>query len=157
MTSDEFEKVQQEWAVPALSSLVRDCQRKYLRAASHLQVRGDHLGRLRHASTHGGLDLSPLFPFWHAVCDRYRSDRYDPQQGLFQNHETTVAEQWGHFVYHELFPALYQEDEGVRNALRAVELLPSRSARGAAKALLHYAEDMALPGETPPWDPTEQD
>lgn len=157
MTNDEFEKVQQEWAVPALSSLVRGCLRRYLRAASLLQVRGDHLGKLRHASTHGGQDLSPLFRFWHAVCDRYRSDRYDPQQGLFQDHEAAVVEQWGHFIYHELFPALYQEDEGVRNVLRAVELLPSRSASGAAEALVRYAEDMALPGDTPPWDPSERD
>ncbi len=157
MTREEFARAQREWTIPALSSLVRRCIDRYLGAVRLLQIRGEPAGVLEHARREGGLDLGPLLPFWNAVCDRYRSERYDAQGELFGDEVKARLDAWSRFVYHELFPALCREDEIVRNVLRAVALLPSRARRGAAEALVRYAEDMALPEGLPIWDPANPD
>jgi hypothetical protein len=157
MNREEFARSQREWTIPALSGLVRDCIGRYLSALRLLQIGGEPAGVLEHARRNGGLDLGPLLPFWSVVCDRYRSERYDGQGDLFGDEEKARLDAWSRFVYHELFPALCREDEFVRNVLRSVGLLPSRSPRAAAEALLRYAEDMAMPEGLPLWDPANPD
>ena len=157
MNIEQLERVQQEWAQPALSGLVRDCERRYLRAARLLQVRSDEISRLQRASSEGGSELSSLLPFWSALCARYRKVEFDAQASLFQEHDAEVRDHWGRFVYREMWPALCREDECVRNVLRAIGLLHSRSRAAAAAALVRFVEDMALPLEPSPVDETDGD
>lgn len=157
MTPEEFARAQQEWAMPVLSSLIEKCLRRYLRAANLLQLRDEQFEKLHKAIIDGGWDLSALNSLWQTVCDRFGEEVYDPQLEIFRDHDTAMLEKWGEFLHQRLLPALCREDECVRDVLRAVELLPSKSRHGAARALAHYVEDMILPGERPPWARTEED
>ena len=149
MNREEFELAQQEWARPALSSLLSNCYERFLRAADLVNLRGEVPERIRRARIEGGTNLRPLFPAWNLICERYRNERYVPQLGLFREHKDEVLEDWGQFVYWELFPALVRENEFVRNVLRAIELLPCHSPDKAAAALVLYISEMELPNRRP--------
>ncbi len=151
MTPEDFVRAQQEWAVPVLSSLIEKCLRRYLGAARLLELRGDLVEKLQKAASDGGADLSPLNSLWITICDRFGEEIYDPQLELFRDHDTVMLDKWGVFLYQKLIPALCRDDECVRNVLRAVELLPSRSRHGAARALAHFVEEMVLPDQLPSW------
>jgi len=142
---------QQEWAVPALSSLVEKSLRRYLGAARLLELRGELVEKLQKAAFDGGCDLSPLDSLWHTVRDRFGEELYDPQLELYRDHDTVMLEKWGVFLYQKLIPALCRDDECVRNVLRAVELLPSKSRHAAARALVHFVQEMVLPDQLPSW------
>lgn len=157
MTPEEFARAQQEWAVPVLSTLIEKCLRRYLRAAGLLQLRDQQFEKLHKASIDGGWDLSSLKALWQTACDRFGEEVYDPQLELSRDHDTAMLDKWGEFLYQRLLPALCREDECVRDVLRAVELLPSKSRHGAARALAHFVEEMILPGERPPWARIEED
>lgn len=157
MNIAQLERLQEEWAQPALGSLVQSCRRRYLRAANLLQVRNDEVSRLRGASPEGGADLSPLLPFWSTDCSRYRKEAFDPQEDLFREHGVEIRARWRGFVYQELWPMLYREAECVRNVLRGIGLLRSLSSTAAVAALVRFVEDLELPLEHGPGNDVEDE
>ena len=83
------------------------------------------------------------------------SERYDAQVTLFEDHDIHVQKDWGTFVYWEVFPNLLDDDELVRNILRALGGLSCRSPEEAALTVRLYINEMALPTAPPPWAPEE--
>lgn len=156
MTKDEFALAQEQGTRSDLSTLVTRCKRRFLKAAHLVNAKGQVIDRIERSLVGGLTDLTPLLPAWRLVCERYRDDRYDPQENLFQPHEAEVLERWGQFVYWSLLPSLLREDEFVRNVLRALELLPSRSPTQAADAVFHHIAEMNLPCGTGAWDYPEE-
>jgi DNA-binding GntR family transcriptional regulator len=128
----------------ALSSLVDRCARRFVSAADLVGVKGREIERLRRSRYEGGTDLSRLLEGWDVLCTRYRRERYDAQASLIEDHGDQETRRWSEFLYWELFPSLEQEDEFVRNVLRAVELLPSRSPARAAAAIRHHLQEITL-------------
>ncbi len=155
MTLREFALAQQEDGRRALSSLLMDCMRRFLAAASLVDLNGPIVQRIRDAKYSGNVDLAPLFPAWDLICERYRRERFDPQATLFKEHGADVLERWGQFLHWELFPSLLRENEFVRNILRASGLLPCHSKDGSISAICHHITEMSLPSDRPPWDNAE--
>lgn len=152
MTRDEFIEFQHDETRRALSDLVNDCKRRFLEAAKLVGIRSPVIKGIEDALHNGHVDMAPLLPAWEVICKRYRDERFDPQTSLFKDHHAESIELWGRFLYQELFPDLVQENEFVRNVLRAVQLLPCQSPPEAASALSHYLKEMSLPFRQPPWD-----
>jgi hypothetical protein len=145
MNRDAFARLQHAQAAPALHCLAMSCRRRFLSAAALVELRGPVVDSLRDFGVSQGLDVALLLGAWERVCERYLSERYDPQTSLFQAHDRQVERAWGVFLYQHLLPELVRNDELVRNVLRALGGLPSRAPKAAAEAVeLHLAE-MSLP------------
>jgi hypothetical protein len=157
MTREEFAVIQRDGMSNALTGLIRDCLRRFLKAARLVSLKGPVVEGLENASRSGSIDLTPLLPAWHLICKRYREERFDAQAKLFQDQSTEALEGWGQFIQWELFPSLLREDEFVRNVLRVSLLLPCDSTAEAASAILHHVREMNLPYGEPAWDSTEAD
>lgn len=155
MTCDDLGRIQREGTKQALLALVMLCRRRFLRSADLVGIRGAAIERLRQFGVHDAVDLEPLVPAWRLLCDRYLSERFDPQLGLFSDPDTEAATAWERFVYQQLFAELVREDEFVRNVLRALGCLPCQSPQQAAAAVRQYLSEMTLPSAPPPWAPEE--
>ena len=57
----------------------------------------------------------------------------------------------------DAFPTLLQDDELVRNVLRALGAIPCTDAKLAVLALTATLTNMTLPAQRPPWAPETQD
>ncbi|RJP24371.1 MAG: hypothetical protein C4520_04195 [Candidatus Abyssobacteria bacterium SURF_5] len=152
MTVEELARLQQKQAGQALYSLFMKCRRRFLRSAELLCIRSESIGKLQDLEA---TDMTPLVSVWEAICGRYLAERYTPQLPLFQDHDTETREDWEKFINLEMFPRLVNEDEVVRNILRAMGGLPCKSPRGAASAVCSYIDEMVLPGVPPLWAPEE--
>ncbi|HLJ48970.1 MAG TPA: hypothetical protein VKU01_23300 [Bryobacteraceae bacterium] len=152
MTLEAFTKMQRDDGRRGLSSLLQDCVRRFLAAASLVGAEGPAIKRIQDARYEGNVDLTPLFPIWDLICERYRKERFDAQASLFKEHSQDVLERWGQFLHWELSPLFLRENEFVRNVLRAVDLLPCRSREQVVSAMYQYISDMSLPYQRPPWD-----
>jgi hypothetical protein len=152
MTLREFALAQQEDGRRALSSLLENCIRRYLLAASLVEVSGPIIERIRDAKYSGNIDLAPLFPAWNVICERYRGERFNPQATLFKEHGANELERWGQYLHWHLFPTLLRENEFVRNVLRVTGLLPCNSVNDSAFTLCHHVREMHLPNERPVTD-----
>jgi hypothetical protein len=149
---DAFTLMQQDDGRRGMSCLLQDCVRRFLAAAALVGLDGPTIKRIQDARYEGNLDLTPLCPIWNLICERYRNERFDPQESLFKEHSQDVLERWGQFLHWELFPLFLRENEFVRNVLRAVGLLPCRSREQVVSTMCQYVSDMSLPYHRPPWD-----
>lgn len=152
MTRREFAAYQKAHACEALSWLANDCIKRYLAAARLVGLQGAIADRIAEARCKGGQDLTPLLTVWDAVCERYRDERFDAQESLFEAHDAEVRREWSEFVHWKLFPRLLREDEFVRNVLRALRLLPCRDIADVVTALRCHVFEMTLPDDDPPRD-----
>ncbi|HEV3276301.1 MAG TPA: hypothetical protein VG860_05750 [Terriglobia bacterium] len=152
MTPEEFAVVQRDDMRYALSNLIHDCLRRFLKAAQLVSLRGPVIDAIDKARFESRIDLTPLLPAWGLICQRYRQERFDAQGKLFEDQSRHALERWSHYLHWELFPSLVREDEFVRNVLRVSLLLPCRSTMDAASALCHQIAEMNLPYGTPMWD-----
>ncbi|PWC91932.1 hypothetical protein [Azospirillum sp. TSO5] len=155
MTRDELAAFQADRAKTDLFALYSLCRRRFLRAAALLELPRDRLGPIAAMGGWEPVELAPLMPAWSILCRRYREEGYDPQINLFAPSASTPAEAWSHFVHHRLFPTLAQDDELVRNVLRAVGATPCRSSANAAEALCLRLTEMTLSDTPSPWAPEE--
>ena len=145
LTNKEFSDLQSEDRRRALSSLLDNCIRRFRLAGNLVGIDGPVFKKICDAGYTGNIDLSPLYGAWEVICTRYRQERFDQQSSLFKDHKAESLELWGQFLHWELFPHLLQENEFVRNVLRAVGLLPCGSKHEAASALSHHLSEMSLP------------
>jgi len=157
MTRDEFVVAQHDGMRDALSNLIDQCSRRFLKAAHLVNLRGPIIEGIDKAKYGGNIDLTPLLPAWEVICERYRQERLEFQGQLFQDHASYVLERWSQFLYWELLPALLEDDEFVRNVLRVSMLLPCHSTEGAAAAICHQLSELHLPYGTPAWDSPEKE
>jgi hypothetical protein len=155
MTLEAFTARQHDDGHRALSCLLQDCTRRFLAAAALVGVEGPTIKRIQDARYEGNVDLTPLYPIWDLICERYRRERFDAQESLFREHSQDVLVRWGQFLHWELFPLFLRENEFVRNVLRAVGLLPCRSREQVVSAMYQYVSDMGLPYQRPPWDSSD--
>ena len=151
MTEMNLTKYQSENANQNLLDLARSCRCRFLRAANLLEINNENIHALELAYSNT-IDLRPLRPAWVHLCERYNTERVDFHPRLLNEFVDDVIQSWSKFVYHDLFPKLDQDDEFVRNVLRALDLIPSRSAENAAKFVYFYFDEMTLPDSPPPWD-----
>lgn len=156
MTRDELIRIQRRETKRELYALAMLCCRRFLRSAELVGMRGAVIDKLRQFGIHDAMDLGPLIPAWMLLCDRYMSELYDPQLGLFADPETEALTAWVQFVYQKLFAKLVREDELVRNVLRALGCLPCQSPEQSAVAVCQYLSEMTLPSAPPPWAPEEE-
>ena len=157
MPFESLAELQEESTRNALSSLLSDCEERFLTAARLLQIANPVTDRIQESKSKGGTSLAPLYPMWHVICRRYRREFDGAQPSLFASDSGDLATKWGHFLHRRLFPRLVEEDEFVRNALRAVGLLPSKTPKTeASDALAHHVTEMTLPDTTPLWVPEEE-
>jgi hypothetical protein len=152
MTRDELIRTQRREIKREIYALAMLCRRRFLRSADLVGVRGAAIDRLRQVGLQDAVDLTPLFPAWQLLCDRYMAELYDPQLVLFADPETEALTAWLQFVYQKLFATLVREDEFVRNVLRALGSIPCQSPdQAAAAAVCQYLLEMPLPSKPPPW------
>lgn len=155
MTCDDLGRVQREGTKQTLFALAMLCRRRFLRPADVVGIRGAAIERLRQFGVHDAVNLEPLVPAWQVLCDRYLSERFDPQLGLFSDPDTEAATAWGRLMYQQLFAELVREDEFERNVLRAHGCLLCQSPEQAAASVRKYLAEMTLPSAPPPWAPEE--
>lgn len=156
MTQPDAEELYRESVRGALASLAIRCCTRFARAADLVQLRDAEIAKLRRMGHSEPIGTTLLYPAWRRLCARFLDERYDAQLALFgKNLAEHRAERFREFVYWELFPVLEEENELVRNVLRAVGGLPCTSKQDAADAVLQYFEEMTLPSARPRWTQEE--
>lgn len=135
MEPDELnKKIFAEWR-PALSCLLEDCRRRFVRAAQLLEINDSEIRRVQDASQ---VELRPLFEMFLELCDRYAKEVYTPQIDLFKSKDPLQI--WRTYYYHTMIPCLVANDDVVRNVLKATEILPSKHVGASMKALVDFAK-----------------
>lgn len=145
--------MQRAGATPCLYSLFDACRRKFLNAANLLEVRSPAIERLRSVGINTRIDLWPLLNPFVVLAERYIAAFFSPQGVLFPAPDGKEDERWSRYYHHVLLPHLLQQDELVRNVLRAVHALPCADPQGAASAISHFFAEMTLPETAPLWAP----
>ena len=142
----DFQKHQQETRRSYLSSLLRGCCEKYLKAADLVNLWGDEFNDIRAAWSEGEIDISPLFPFYEELSVGYRQQLF-PQSSILEDDEV----RWSRFFYWNLSPRLIRNDQFVRSLLIAVGLLSSKTNRDHRSLLLEYIPEMLSANPTTSW------
>jgi hypothetical protein len=150
---DDFREMQRAGAMPCLSSLFDACRRKFLNAANLLEVRSPAIERLRSVGVETRIDLWPMLNPFMVLAERYVAAFFSPQAALFPAPGGKEDERWSRYFHQVLLPHMLQQDELVRNVLRAVRALPCNDPPGAASAVGHYFAEMTLPETSPAWVP----
>ncbi len=150
---DEFREMQRDSAKHCLSSLFDASRWKFLNAANLLEVRSPAIERLRSVGIDIRINLGPLFNPFMVLAERYVVAFFSPQGELFPTPDGNWNERWNRYFHHVLLPHLLQQDELVRNVLRAVHALPCNDSRGAASVIGHFFAEMTLPETAPLWAP----
>ncbi len=141
--------VQHKQTHEVLSYLIMECRRKFLRGAELVEVRSVVIERLTHFGYKDLEDLDQLNPAWDCLCNRFMKERFDPQMLLFEDHDKAMKKSWGEFIYWEICPKLLEDDEVVRNILRASGGLPCKSKQNAGLFLYSYISEMTFPNSRP--------
>jgi len=144
MQLTDFQKHQQETRRSYLSSLLRGCCEKYLKAADLVNLWGDEFNDIRAAWSQGDIDISPLFPFFEELSVGYRQQLF-PQSSILEDDEV----RWSRFFYWNLSPRLIRDDQFVRSLLIAVGLLSSKTNRDHRSLLLEYIPEMLTANPIP--------
>lgn len=131
-------KIFAEWP-QTLPSLLARCQRRFVRAAQLLEINDSEIRRVRDASQ---VDIRPLLEMYLELCDRYVKEVHTPQIDLFKNKDP--IELWRTYFYHTILPNLVENDDVVRNVLKATEILPSAKVGASMMALVESAKCITL-------------
>lgn len=151
LAHEELLVAQSSHRASALAGLVSSCRERFLQSARLLEIESPVIALLRERGDNEAAELGPLLPLWQVICNRYRTELYDPQITFFVDPATQVRDEWQGFFHYRLLPRLLESDEFLRNVLRAVGWLPCESSTGAADALRQHAAEMTLPSSTPVW------
>ena len=146
MHIDEFRLRQQQTAARDISSLVMSCRRKYLLAAHLLELQSPELAALTAFGVDSGIEAGPLMQPFAVLAEMYVERFFTSQIDLLPETTQSQDEKWGSYLFGVLIPTLLNDDEAVRNILRAVGALPSEQGRhSAAAALCERFSEMSLP------------
>ena len=124
MTPNTLVTDQRQNAGQALDALVRYCRDVYVRAAAVLEIQSEELAKLRNLGVVESINVTPLVPAYHKLCECYRRVLYDGHMALFPSDQKTPEETWWAWYYHDLAPELLGSPHFVRSVLRALGLLP---------------------------------
>ena len=116
-------------------------------------MRSPAIERLRSVGADTRIDLWPLLNPFMVLAERYVAAFFSPQDALFSAPGGKEDERWSRYFHHVLLPHLLQQDELVRNVLRAVRALPCNDPQGAASAVGQLFAEMTLPETAPLWAP----
>lgn len=154
MNVHNFRQEQQNKAVQDLNSLFWICRYKFLKAASLLELKGPVFDKLQRSGWDAAVDMSPLINMFGVLCERYVAQLFTPytQQVLSGLPDDDPDIKWRKYFHHVLVPHLIQDDEFVRNVLRATMTIPCKNPQLASEALVLRVSDMTLPETKPPWD-----
>lgn len=153
MHIDEFRAFQRKRAVIDLTSLLMACRRRFLQAASLLEMPTSGLAGLMSLGVDAPVDCEPLLGPFAILAERYVDLFFSPQADLLSEPGQGQGESWARYFHSVQMPLLLANDEVVRNLLRAVGALPSRQGEQAIAALGHYFAEMTLPETRPLWAP----
>ena len=131
------------------------CRRKFINAANLLEIRGPVINKLRDFGF-DRINLWPLMGMFKVVCERYIEEFYTGQEELFERHLGGQDMKWSRYWHHVLVPNLLQDDDFVRNVLRAMMAIPCKSPKQAGDALIQIILEMTLPETKPPWSPEDE-
>lgn len=154
MHIDDFRRVQRSGAAQNIHWLFMSCRRRFLDAARLLELNDSDFHKLI-SSGFDTVDLSPLMSMYGVLCDRYAEQFFTPQEDLFGSPADAQDSKWNAYFHHVLIPHLIQEDEFVRNILRAMMVIPCKNSQFSSLALLNHLSEMTLPETRPLWAPEE--
>lgn len=154
MHVQDFREKLRAGATDNLADLFRACRSRFLDAANLLELRSPAIDKLRDAGySEHPVDLWPLLRQFEVLTERYVDAFFSSQDALFPNPGDEQDVRWSRYFHHVLLPHLLQNDELVRNVLRAVRALPCNDSPGAASAVGQYFAEMTLPETAPTWGP----
>ena len=155
MHVDDLREKQRAGATADLFALVMACRRKFLNAARLLELRSPAIDRLHAMGAETAVDVWPLLRPFEVLTERYIAAFFTPQDALFPNPGDGQDVRWSRYFHHVLLPHLLQNDELVRNVLRAVRALPCNDSQAAAGTLAQLFSEMTLPETAPAWAPED--
>ena len=85
------------------------------------------------------------------IVRRYNAEVFSPQVDWIAPEETRPDVRWSRYYYYKLIPRLLEDNEFVRNILRATEALACKNHKKARVSLLTYGEEFVLPDTRPLW------
>ena len=150
MSLEETEQYQYDNRVSYLASLFGAAARHFLNAASLLEINSPVIKRLKEMEQ-ASVDMSPLFPLYDVIVRRYNAEVFSPQVDWIAPEETRPDVRWSRYYYYKLIPRPLEDNEFVRNVLRATEALACKSYKKARVSLLTYCEEFVLPDTRPLW------
>jgi len=145
MNISEFRRLQRQGSEQTLFELVMACRRKFLDAASLLEVRSSSLEKLSAFGYDTRVDLQPIRGPFTILSERYIDQFFSQQLLLFPTPADQQDAKWYRYFYHALKPNLLANDDVVRNILRAVEAIPSQKPEHAVAALIQHFTEMPMP------------
>lgn len=154
MYIEDFQQAQRSGATQDLYALFMSCRRKFLNAARLLELRGAVVEKLNEYGSRT-VDLWPLMSMYNVVCDRYTEVFFSAQEALFPNPADGQDAKWRRYFHQVMVPHLLQDDEFVRNVLRAMMAIPCKSPQLAGDAIVQRVVEMTLPDTAPPWAPED--
>ena len=144
MNAQELIRHQREAAGTYLLALFNTCRRRYVGAMNLVQNSTASLPKLHTLGVTDSVDFVPLLPFWNTVCQRYMDELFDPQMELLSKTEPQLKA-FSEYIHWLLIPTLSEDDETVRNVLRAMQVLPCNSSETAVQSLVAYVTEMKQP------------
>ena len=153
MNVEDLRQACREHSTVILNSLVMQCRQRFLEAAALMEWQTPVVAGVSNLGGRSPVDVWPLVAAYSLACERYISTFYSPQRSLMPTPGGEPDELWCNYIYRELIPDLVARDDVVRNVLRAVGGLPSRSPQEAAHSVYQCCEEMTLPDSPPAWAP----
>jgi hypothetical protein len=153
MIGDGLRQAIRESSAHALTEVVLACRQRFLEAAALLEWRSATLDHLRSLGIRP-INVWSLMPAYQLLGDRYIDALYSPQRSLLPGLDLP-DEQWGRYFHHHVKPLFLENDEVVRNFLRAVGGLPASDPQAAAESIIQFVGEMTLPQTSPIWAPDE--
>ena len=142
MSEAEFrQQAQEEWIYLA-QYLFASCRDRYRDAAQLLGISLDGVGTVGDFSARH--DLGPLAGGLFTFLERYIAEFFTQQLSL-PNLSYSPVSTWGRYFFHIFIPILLENEEEIRNVLRAVHALPSKYPKEAKHSLVHYFAEVTLP------------
>jgi hypothetical protein len=146
MSPAEFQLFLRERLQTDTASLIESARRRYLEAATLLEIRSPSVERLEDPAWMEGVRPWMAFRAVETFQSRYAENLYTPQIGLWDSVDEGQDVRWVKYLHHELKPALLQRPEFVRTLLRCVGLIPGASAADSEVELSLFAREVAMPG-----------
>lgn len=153
---DDLDRHMHEARVAYLSALFDRCRRRFVEAARLVGADLAQWPNLNVVGVRTGVDVFDLLPFWDELCRRYRLERTEAQNALFEDNPS-AAEAFSRWVYWELWPLLGMDGGVVRAVLRATGALPDDDRAVAGYWLAGHVRGMNIAPRMVALDPENLD
>ena len=154
MNIKEFRQVQNDCTVTYLTTLALASRLRFLSAAHLLEIKNEVIGSVSALGIRSGINIRPLRRSYRTLAARYVDSFYSPQMKLFPLPGETQDEQWSRYWYHYLVPDLVENDDVVRDVLRALQVLPCKNIEAAVFEIEQYCTEFDMPEIKSYWTPT---